>query len=63
VVEYLGPDYPLYFSDLAEAAEKSLDLDLLERAHEYLKSCPTRAKLNFDFFLHSFTASEIYRAL
>ncbi len=63
VVEYLGADYPLYFSDLAEAAEKSLDVKLLEQAHGYLKTCPTRARLSYDVFLQSFTSSEVYRAL
>ncbi|MFN8643026.1 MAG: hypothetical protein U0802_15745 [Candidatus Binatia bacterium] len=32
VVEYLGPDYPLYFDDLAHAA-RLLDLAALRRGH------------------------------
>jgi hypothetical protein len=63
VVEYLGEDYPFYFSDLTEAADKALDLDLIERTHRYLKVCPTRAKLHRDYFLRSFIDSEIYQAL
>ena len=35
VVEYLGPDYPLYF-DLPEQVEELLDLGAIRAAHEYL---------------------------
>lgn len=63
VVEYLGEAYPLYFNDLDEAAEKALDLDLIERAHDYLKVCPTRARLDRDYFLRTFKNSEVYRSL
>ena len=63
VVEYLGPSYPLYFSDLHEAAEKALDVSLIEKAHDYLKACPTRLKLRNDYFLRSFIDSEVYQSL
>jgi tetratricopeptide (TPR) repeat protein len=63
VKEYLGDTYPFYFDNLPEAAEKVLDLDLIEQTHEYLKTCPTRAKLSQKHFLKSFIASEIYQAL
>lgn len=36
VVEYLGEDYPLYFSFYQEAADKATDLDLVVSAHDYL---------------------------
>lgn len=38
VMEYLGHDYPLYFSNLEEANNKINDLKLIISAHEYLKS-------------------------
>lgn len=63
VVEYLGPDYPLYIEDLDDAAEKALDLDLLLRAHEYLKALDTRRKLRADYFLSDFCASAVYQAI
>ena len=36
VVDYLGEDYPLYYSFYQEAAEKAADLDLVVSAHQYL---------------------------
>lgn len=63
VVEYLGASYPLYFSDLHEAAEKALDVSLIEDAHEYLKVCPVRAKLSQEYFLQSFIRSQVYQTL
>lgn len=63
VIEYLGPDYPFYFESLSEAAEKALDLDLIEETHEYLKRCPTRAKFDRAYFFESFVNSEVYRSI
>ena len=63
VVEYLGEDYPLFYESLEEAAEKAMDIELVESAHLYLKSCPTRKKLSFDYFKESVEASEIYKSL
>lgn len=63
VKEYLGDAYPLYFDDLSEAAEKALDLNLIEKAHLYLRSCPTRSRLSPHYFLQSFTSSDVYQAL
>jgi len=63
VVEYLGESYPFYYSDLSEAAEKTLDISLIQKTHEYLKTCPVREKLSADYFLQSFINSGIYQAL
>ena len=63
IVEYLGPDYPLYFDTLDEAAAKALDFALLQAAHEYLLACPIRPKLAPAYFLDSFANSAIYRKL
>lgn len=63
VVEYLGAEYPLYFGDLAEAAEKALDVGLLQRTHEYLQNCGTRRKLSADYFRESVLQSEVYQLL
>lgn len=63
VIEYLGPDYPFYFESLPEAAEKALDLDLIEETHEYLKKCPTRSKFDRGYFFESFVNSEVYRSI
>ena len=63
VVEYLGKDYPLYFDNLSEAAEKALNLSLIRDAHNYLKTCDTRTKLSPEYFLKSFEESEVYQKI
>lgn len=63
VVEYLGAGYPLYFRDLAEAAAKAEDMDLVLAAHRYLAGLDIKERLTGGHFLKSFTASDIYRSL
>lgn len=63
VMEYLGEDYPLYFSSLEEAAEKAENLDLLYNAHRYLLNHPLKEKLKGDYFLESLVHSDIYQDL
>jgi len=61
VVEYLGPDYPFYFSNHEEAVYKANDLDLVRKTHEYLKQLPIKEKLTGDYFLESFQNAEIFK--
>lgn len=61
-VEYLGPDYPLYFDSLEDAAAKVQDRRLVARTHEYLKALP-KERFSRDFFADSFEDSAIYRTL
>ncbi len=63
VVEYLGAGYPLYFSDLHEAAAKAQDLPLVISAHQYLRDTPVRARLTGARFRRALTESAIYRQL
>jgi len=63
VVEYLGPDYPFYFTNLQEAAQKALDLELIYEAHQYLCHHPFKEKFSGRYFLESFKESDIYRSL
>jgi ADP-heptose:LPS heptosyltransferase len=63
VIEYLGPDYPLYFNSLEEAAEKVEDLDLVHEAHRYLANNPMRKRLKGKYFQNSFVNSPIYSNL
>lgn len=46
VWEYLGPQYPLYYSFYAEAAEKAADLELVRAAHEYLGKLRTEERFS-----------------
>lgn len=63
VVEYLGERYPLYYTDLADAAAKAMDVGRLRAAHEYLLGCDTRDKLDLGCFRRSVEASEVYQQL
>ena len=63
VVEYLGRDYPLYYSSLEEARAKAMDVDLLHRGHRYLLTCDTRTMLSGRRFFEQFRRSEVYRHL
>jgi hypothetical protein len=63
VVEYLGKDYPFYFTTLADAVEKANDLKLVKETHRYLAGHPFKEKLTGEYFLKSFVESVIYRML
>jgi hypothetical protein len=62
VMEYLGEDYPLYYSTYEEAVEKAENYERIRYAHQYLHSLPIRAKLTGDYFIESFINSEIYQS-
>jgi len=63
VIEYLGEDYPFYYSSLEEAARKLEDLDLIYKTHRYLRNHPMKKKLTGEYFLESFVNSRIYKEL
>ena len=60
--ELLGPDYPLFFCDLEEAAVKADDLELIEKAYRHLSAIPqeTFSQTNFR---NSVANCDIYRSL
>jgi hypothetical protein len=63
VIEYLGPDYPLYFDDLAHAA-RLLNVDDLRRGHEYLcQSAALKDRILFESFRRAIVNSTIYQLL
>ncbi len=63
VVEYLGADYPLYFTDLEDAAAKAVDMKRLKAAHDYLLQLEIRNKLDQETFQRSVKESEVYLSL
>lgn len=63
VVEYLGKHYPLYFDTLSQAAERVADLQRVQAAHQYLKTCDIRPRLSAESFCQSFRESEVYQLL
>tara|TARA_Y100000592_G_scaffold100357_1_gene180101 strand:- start:1048 stop:2118 length:1071 start_codon:yes stop_codon:yes gene_type:complete len=63
VVEYLGHDYPFYFSNYDEAAQKLCDIATIIRAHKYLLNCRSNIEIDGSYFLSAFENSEVYRSL
>lgn len=63
VVDYLGPNYPLYYSTIEEAGEKADNFKLIREAHSYLENHDVTKKLSFDYFLKSLVESPIYQSL
>lgn len=61
VVEYLGEGYPLYIDSQYDLEAKIKDLDLIKRAHLYLKTI--RYKVEIGHFLESMVNSKIYKSL
>jgi hypothetical protein len=63
VIEYLGPDYPLYFDDLAHAA-RLLNVDDLRRGHEYLcQAAALKERISFASFRRAVVQSTVYQLL
>jgi hypothetical protein len=53
VREYLGDDYPFYFMNREEAADKAENLDLIAKTYEYLRTHPIHTKLSGSYFRES----------
>lgn len=63
VIEYLGPDYPLYFDDLGDAA-RLLNGEDLRRGHEYLcQAAALKDRIRFESFRRAVVQSPIYQSL
>lgn len=60
VEEYLGRDYPLYFSTLDEAAEKLATRESVCEAHDYLRNQP-KERFSQRIFRESLLRSEVFR--
>lgn len=63
LTEYLGKDYPFYYSSLEEAAKKLADTTLIKKTTDYLKHFAGRNELTGLQFINSFQHSEIIRRL
>lgn len=63
IVEYLGEEYPFYFSDEKDAENKLNDLDLIRKTHEYLCTFDNRKRILIDTFMNDFKNSPIYKNL
>ncbi len=63
VTEYLGKDYPFYYTTLEEASEKLSDIILIKKTAEYLKQFPGREEVTGEYFMNAFLNSEIIKSL
>jgi len=62
VKEYLGEDYPYYFRDLDEAADKLKDNELIQRTTAYLQD-RQKHLWTTDRYIHELATSDIYTSL
>jgi len=53
VIEYLGENYPFYFSSLKEANSKINDISLIKKTHDYLKNMDKKF-ISINYFIESF---------
>src|SRR6516165_9927094 len=63
VIEYLGEDYPFYYSSTEEAEAKLQQPALIQETSEYLSRSPIKAELTGESFLAAVRNSAIYRSL
>ncbi len=63
VVEYLGADYPFYFTNLVEAARKVKDTALIKATHEYLVKSDVAEKVSGEYCLKTIREGEIWKSL
>jgi hypothetical protein len=63
VKEYLGEEYPFYFTHRTQAAHKAEDAALIEETCKYLQTHPGKEKLTGEYFFESVAGSEIYQRL
>ena len=63
VKEYLGDDYPFYYTTLEEAVVKANDINLIEKTTEYLRNYKFKEKLRREYFVKSILNSKIHHSI
>jgi glycosyltransferase involved in cell wall biosynthesis len=63
IVEYLGEDYPFYYSSMEEAEAKLQQPALIRETSQYLSASPMMTALTGESFLAALQNSAIYRSL
>nr|WP_315226310.1 hypothetical protein [uncultured Limnohabitans sp.] len=61
VVEYLGKDYPLYYSDYSEVPQLINDDWRVYEASLHMLNNPMKKKLHLECFVHEFSCSDVVR--
>lgn len=59
VVEYLGKEYPFYYTTLEEAGQKANDMELIRKTHKYLKRMD-KSFLDVKQFIRSFQSLPVF---
>ena len=62
VVEYLGEDYPFYFTNIEEATEKLKEDDIIKNTYQYLVKMD-KSKFTRNYFVKSVYNSDLYKTL
>jgi hypothetical protein len=62
VIEYLGEEYPFYFENLSEAADKLKNIENIIKTYLYLTNMD-KTKFTHKYFVNSFGNSNIYKNL
>lgn len=60
VEEYLGKEYPLFYSNAEEAEELVNNIEKIKQSHEYLKNIDKNV-FSYQYFLNSIVNSNIYK--
>lgn len=63
IIEYLGEEYPFYFSDYDDAKNKLNNLDLIKFTNQYLMEYDLRKNIMLTTFVNEFEKSKIYQQL
>ncbi|HEY2722309.1 MAG TPA: hypothetical protein VGI82_11320, partial [Chitinophagaceae bacterium] len=63
VVEYLGEEYPFYYSTLEEAGQKLSDINLINQTAKYLIQFPGREEITGEYFINAFLNSAIIKSV
>ena len=59
VVEYLGPDYPFYYSSYEEAVAKAENVDQVFATHQYLKGLTIKERMTPKYFRDQVSSSAL----
>jgi hypothetical protein len=62
VEEYIGKDYPLFYTSLDEACEILKKYSIIYEGYLYLKGLD-KSRFSMDYFIDSIAQSQIYKSL